>query len=180
MRLPERQQLCSAQINALLNLNTFTLTSLAARLNTTKSFICKVSIANWEEQSHFTEEEVKELAFLSALSGPRPPDLPFLKQATVPPNKCVCSVVLRFGTLTFILKSELPVFFIDRDHRLPTLPALCTYCLHRPFTVSTFTLTCGGYLFAVSLSHQTASSTGAGTTFVGPHYTPSTDLICIC
>ena len=84
-------------------------------------------------------------------------------------------MVLRFGTLTFILKSELPVFFIDRDHRLPTLPALCTYCHHRSFTVSTFTLACGDYLFAVGLSHQTANSTGAGTTFVGPHYTASTE-----
>lgn len=52
----------------------------SARLNTTKSFICNVSIANGEEQSHFTEEEDKELAFLPALSGPGP-------QTVLFPNK---------------------------------------------------------------------------------------------
>ena len=54
MSLPVSSTLRSAQINALPNLNIFTFTSLAARLNTSKLLTCNVSIANGEEQSHFT------------------------------------------------------------------------------------------------------------------------------
>lgn len=80
MSLPVSSTLRSAQINALPNLNIFTFTSLAARLNTSKLLTCNVSIANGEEQSHFTKEEVKELAFLPALSGPGPQTFLFSKK----------------------------------------------------------------------------------------------------
>lgn len=82
----------------------FTFIHLLHPWNTTKSFTCKVSIVNGEEQSHCTEEEVRKLALLPAFSGQ---DLPFLKQATLSPNKCVYSIVLHLGTLPFILKCEL-------------------------------------------------------------------------